>query len=155
MQPNYPNMLILDHGVIAFDDYEYGVAYAKKVGKPILLDFTGDACVNCRKMEDFVWSTNEILPTLKDKVVLISLYVDRKIPLPKDKQYVSKETGKEIVTIGNKWSDMQITRYKNNAQPYYIVLDSEGKDLNSPVGYTPDVAEYKKWLEDGISKFKK
>lgn len=143
------------HGVIAFDDYEYGVAYAKKVGKPILLDFTGDACVNCRKMEDFVWSTNEILPTLKDKVVLISLYVDRKIPLPKDKQYVSKETGKEIVTIGNKWSDMQITRYKNNAQPYYIVLDSEGKDLNSPVGYTPDVAEYKKWLEDGISKFKK
>lgn len=142
------------HGIVAFDDYEYGLAYAKKVGKPILLDFTGDACVNCRKMEDFVWSTNEILPTLKDKVVLISLYVDRKIELPKEQQYISKETGKEIVTVGNKWSDMQITRYKNNAQPYYIILDSDGKDLNSPVGYTPDVDEYKKWLEDGISKFK-
>ena len=143
------------HGIIAFDDYDYGVAYAKKVGKPILLDFTGDACVNCRKMEDYVWSSNSILPTLKDKVVLISLYVDRKIDLPKEQQYVSKETGKEIVTVGNKWSDLQITRYQNNAQPYYIVLDSEGNDLNSPVGYTPDVNEYKKWLDDGVAKFKK
>jgi thiol:disulfide interchange protein len=143
------------HGIIAFDDYDYGVAYAKKVGKPILLDFTGDACVNCRKMEDYVWSSNSILPTLKDKVVLISLYVDRKIDLPKEQQYVSKETGKEIVTVGNKWSDLQITRYKNNAQPYYIVLDSDGNDLNTPVGYTPDVNEYKKWLEDGIAQFKK
>lgn len=143
------------HGIIAFDDYDYGVAYAKKVGKPILLDFTGDACVNCRKMEDYVWSSTSILPTLKDKVVLVSLYVDRKIDLPKEQQYVSKETGKEIVTVGNKWSDLQITRYKNNAQPYYIVLDSEGNDLNSPVGYTPDVNEYKKWLEDGIAQFKK
>ena len=143
------------HGIIAFHDYEHGLAYAKKVGKPILLDFTGHACVNCRKMEDFVWSKPEILSILKDKVVLVSLYVDDKRELPKEEQYVSKETGKEIVTIGNKWSDYQITRYKNNAQPYYIILDSAGKDISKPVGYTPDVEEYKKWLEDGISKFKK
>jgi thiol:disulfide interchange protein DsbD len=142
------------HRIIAFHDYEHGLAYAKKVGKPILLDFTGHACVNCRKMEDFVWSKPEILSILKDKVVLVSLYVDDKRELPKEEQYVSKETGKEIVTIGNKWSDYQITRYKNNAQPYYIILDSDGKDISKPVGYTPDVEEYKKWLEDGISKFK-
>jgi thiol:disulfide interchange protein DsbD len=143
------------HGIIAFHDYEDGVAYAKKAGKPILLDFTGHACVNCRKMEDFVWSKPEILSLLKDKVVLISLYVDDKRELPKEAQYVSKETGKEIVTIGNKWSDYQITRYKNNAQPYYVVLNSDGEDISKPIGYTPDATEYKNWLEEGISKFKK
>jgi len=143
------------HGIIAFHDYEDGLAYAKKVGKPILLDFTGHACVNCRKMEDFVWSKPEILSILKDQVVLVSLYVDDKRELPKEEQYVSKETGKEIVTIGNKWSDYQITHYKNNAQPYYIILDSDGNDITQQIGYTPDAEVYKKWLEDGISKFKK
>lgn len=143
------------HGIIAFHDYEHGLAYAKKVGKPVLLDFTGHACVNCRKMEDFVWSKPEILALLKDKVVLVSLYVDDKRELPKTEQYISKETGKEIVTIGNKWSDFQITRYKNNAQPYYIVLDANGKDISKQIGYTPDVEEYKKWLLEGISSFKK
>ena len=143
------------HGIIAFHDYEDGVAYAKIVGKPILFDFTGHACVNCRKMEDFVWSKPEILYLLKDKVVLISLYVDDKRELPKEAQYVSKETGKEIVTIGNKWSDYQITRYKNNAQPYYVILNSDGEDISKPIGYTPDATEYKKWLEEGIAKFKK
>jgi thiol:disulfide interchange protein len=143
------------HGISVFHDYEQGLAYAKEVGKPVLLDFTGHACVNCRKMEDFVWSKPEILATLKEKVVLISLYVDDKRELPKSAQYVSKETGKEILTIGNKWSDYQITRYKNNAQPYYIVLDSDGQDISKPIGYTPDAEAYKKWLEDGISQFKK
>lgn len=143
------------HGIVAFHDYEKGLAYAKKVGKPILLDFTGYACVNCRKMEDFVWSKPQILPILKDDFVLISLYVDAKEELPKEEQYVSKETGKEIVSVGNKWSDYQITRYKNNAQPYYIILDDNGKDLNKPVGYTPDVEEYKAWLDKGLQAFKK
>jgi thiol:disulfide interchange protein DsbD len=143
------------HGIIAFHDYEHGLAYANKVGRPVLLDFTGHACVNCRKMEDFVWSKPEILSLLKDKVVLISLYVDDKRELPKEAQYVSKETGKEIVTIGNKWSDYQITRYKNNAQPYYVILNSDGEDISKPIGYTPDATEYKKWLEEGIAKFKK
>ena len=143
------------HDLIAFEDYEKGLAYAKSVNKPILLDFTGYACVNCRKMEDFVWSKPEILSILKDQVVLVSLYVDDKRELPKEEQYVSKETGKEIVTIGNKWSDYQITRYKNNAQPYYIILDSDGNDITQQIGYTPNAEEYKKWLEEGISKFKK
>lgn len=143
------------HDIVAFDDYEKGMAYAKSVNKPVLLDFTGFACVNCRKMEDFVWSKPEVLSILKEKVVLISLYVDDKRELPKNEQYTSKETGKEIVTTGNKWSDFQITKYKANAQPYYIVLDTEANSLSEPVGYTPEANEYKKWLEDGIAKFKK
>lgn len=143
------------HDLIAFEDYEKGMAYAKSVNKPVLLDFTGFACVNCRKMEDYVWSKPEVLSLLKDKVVLISLYVDDKRELPENEKYTSKETGKEIKTIGNKWSDFQITNYKANAQPYYIVLDSEGNRLSEPVGYTPDATEYKNWLENGIAKFKK
>lgn len=143
------------HGIVAFEDYDLGLAYAKKVNKPVLLDFTGDACANCRKMEDNVWSDPEVLKILKNDVVLISLYCDRKIDLPKDKQYVSKTTGKEVVTIGNKWTDFQITRYKSNSQPLYVILDADGKDLSKPIAFTFDKQEYKKWLEDGIAAYKK
>ncbi|UUC44901.1 protein-disulfide reductase DsbD family protein [Flavobacterium cerinum] len=143
------------HDIVAFTDYEKGMAYAKSVNKPVLLDFTGFACVNCRKMEDFVWSKPGILSILKKDVVLISLYVDDKRELPKNEQYVSKETGKEIVTIGNKWSDFQITHYKANAQPYYIILDNQENRLSEPVGYTPDAEEYKAWMETAIAKYKK
>lgn len=141
------------HGIVAFEDYEHGLAYAKKVNKPVLLDFTGDACANCRKMEDNVWSDASILPILKEKVVLISLYCDRKIELPKEQQYVSKTTGKEVVTIGNKWTDFQITRYKSNSQPLYVILDTNGNDLSKPIAFTFDKQEYLTWLKDGISKF--
>lgn len=144
------------HGILAFEDYEHGLAYAKKVGKPVLLDFTGDNCANCRQMEDKIWSDKSILPILKEQVVLISLYCDRKIELPKEQQFVSKTTGKEVITIGNKWTDLQITKYKSNSQPLYVIVDTDGNDLSEkPIGHTYDVQEYKKWLEDGISKFKK
>ena len=143
------------NGMIAFKDYDKGIEYAKQVGKPVLLDFTGYACVNCRKMEDHVWTDEKILPILKNEVVLISLYVDDKKELPESEQYISETTSKKIKTIGNKWSDYQIKRYQANAQPYYIILDSEGNDLNTPVGYTPNVDEYKNWLESGLSKFSK
>ena len=143
------------HDIMAFTDYEKGLAYAKSVNKPILLDFTGFACVNCRKMEDYVWSDPRILSILNNEVVLISLYVDDKRELPIEEQYVSKETGKKIKSIGNKWSDFQITRYKANAQPYYIILDTKEKSLNQPVGYMPDITEYEQWLKLGIEQFKK
>lgn len=143
------------HDIIAFTDYEKGLAYAKSVNKPILLDFTGFACVNCRKMEDYVWSDPRILSILNNEVVLISLYVDDKRELPIEEQYTSKETGKKIKSIGNKWSDFQITRYKANAQPYYIVLDTNEQSLNKPTGYTPDIVEYEQWLKSGIEGFKK
>ena len=143
------------HDLIAFEDYEKGLAYAKKVNKPILLDFTGHACANCRKMEEHIWSKDEILSILKNKIVLISLYGDDKREIQESEKYVSKTTGKRITTIGKKWSDFQISRYNINSQPYYVILDSDGKDLNLPIGYTPDADEYKVWLENGISKFQK
>ncbi|MEZ4838587.1 protein-disulfide reductase DsbD family protein [Flavobacterium sp.] len=144
------------HGIIAFHDYEDGLAYAKQINKPILLDFTGYACVNCRKMEDYVWSDKKILSILKNEVVLISLYVDDKKELPENEKYVSKETGKKIKTIGNKWSDFQITKYKANAQPYYLILDTDGNTLSEePASYDPDIDLYEKWLRNGIDKFVK
>ncbi|MBQ0116354.1 MAG: thioredoxin family protein [Flavobacterium sp.] len=138
------------HNLIVFTDYQKGLAFAKASQKKILLDFTGFACVNCRRMEDMVWSKPEVLNLLKDKFVIISLYVDDKKELPEDQKYVSSETGKTIKTIGNKWSDFQITRYKANAQPYYVVLDENGVDANKPVGYMPEVSAYKAWLESGL-----
>lgn len=143
------------NGIIAFTDYEKGMAYAKEVGKPVFLDFTGHACVNCRKMEDHVWTDDKILSTMKNDVVLISLYVDDKKELPENEQYISETSGKKIKTIGNKWSDFQIAKYQANAQPYYIILDHEGNSLNEPVGYTPDVDEYAAWIASGVSKFSK
>lgn len=143
-----------EHGIITFTDYEKGFAYAKKVKKPIMLDFTGHACVNCRKMEINVWSDKKVLYHLKNDVVLISLYVDEDIDLPKNEQFISKSTGSEIVTIGDKWTDFIITRYKTNTQPYYVLTDLNEQKLNEPISYTPDIKEYLTWLKDGISKFK-
>ncbi|OIQ18042.1 MAG: thiol:disulfide interchange protein [Flavobacterium sp. MedPE-SWcel] len=141
------------HGIVAFEDYNEGLAYAQEVNKPVLIDFTGYACVNCRKMEDYVWSDKSILSILKNDVVLISLYVDSKEELPESEQYVSEETGKKIETIGNKWSDFEITKYKANAQPYYVLIDLDEENLNDPVGYTPDITEYREWLKSGIDNF--
>ena len=143
------------HGIVAFEDYDKGLAYAKEVNKPVLLDFTGYACVNCRKMEDYVWSDERVLSILKEEVVLISLYVDYKKELPKEEQKVSETTGKMIKTIGNKWSDLQIRKYKANAQPYYVLMGLDEENLNDPVGYTPDIEEYQQWLTSGIANFKK
>jgi len=143
------------HDIVSFVDYNKGLAYAKKVKKPVLIDFTGHACVNCRKMEEYVWSKPEVLKMLKNDIVLVSLYVDYKKDLPESEQYISKTTGKKIKTIGNKWSDFQITRYKANAQPYYVLIDHSQSNLNQPIGYTPDTNEYLNWLRSGIHKFGK
>jgi len=145
----------ISHGLITFLDYEAGMAYAKKVNKPVLLDFTGHGCENCRKMEDYVWSDKEVLNILKNDLVLISLYVDEKKELPENEKYVSKQTGKEIETVGNKWSDFQITRYQTNTQPQYLILDLEGNTISDgSTSYDPDIAKYKAWLLGGIAKFK-
>jgi len=140
-----------------FNDYDKGLAYAKTVNKPIMLDFTGHACVNCRKMENNVWSTENVLPILKNEVVVISLYVDDKRPLPKSEQFISKSTGAEIETIGDKWTDFMISKYNTNTQPLYVLTDLQGNNLNqkqSTISYV-SVEEYEAWLKEGISKFKK
>ena len=143
------------HDIPVFLDYDTGMAYAKKVGRPVMLDFTGKACVNCRKMEERVWSKQKVLNILKNKIVVISLYVDFQKELPKDEQYVSKATGKKIKTIGNKWSDFQITKYKANAQPYYVLIDNKGENLNKYRAYNTDVDAYVNWLNEGLKKYKK
>jgi thiol:disulfide interchange protein len=141
--------------IITFHDYDKGMEFAKKERKPVLLDFTGYACVNCRKMEELVWSAPKVLGVLKNDVVLISLYVDDKKELPENEQYVSETTGKKIKTIGNKWSDLQIKTYKANAQPFYVIVDHNSSNLTEPSAYNPDIEDYYNWLNTGIKNFKK
>lgn len=143
------------HDIIAFKDYETGLAYAKKVGKPILLDFTGFACVNCRKMEERVWSEPHILKLLKEEVVLISLYVDDKRPLPNGETITSEISGKELRYIGQKWSEFQILRYQANAQPFYVMMNHDESNIIEPIGYTPNIEQYYNWLREGVDKFEK
>ena len=145
------------HQIVVFDEYEKGLAYAKTVNKPIMLDFTGYACVNCRKMENNVWSEEGVLSILKNDVVLISLYVDDKRDLPKSEQFISKTTGSEIETVGDKWADFMISKYKTNTQPLYVLTDLSGNSLNETtptISYT-DVVAYESWLKTGIANFKK
>lgn len=141
-------------GLNCFHDYEQGLAYAKEQNKPILLDFTGWSCVNCRKMEDNVWSEPKVWEKLNSNYVLISLYVDDTTLLPESEQVVSATTGKKIKTIGNKWSDFQTARFQTNSQPYYVVMDTNGKVLNKPVAYEPDPEKYAAFLQQGIDNFK-
>jgi thiol:disulfide interchange protein DsbD len=145
------------HQIVIFEDYEKGLAYAKTVNKPIMLDFTGYACVNCRKMENNVWSDSRILSILKNDVVLISLYVDDKRELPKSEHHISKTTGSEIETVGDKWADFMISKYKTNTQPLYVLTDLEGNSLNktTPTISYVGVEEYESWLKTGISAFQK
>lgn len=143
------------HDILAFHDYETGLAYAKKIGKPVLVDFTGYACVNCRKMEERVWSEPKILKLLNEDIVLISLYVDDKRPLPEGEEVTSKISGKKLRYIGQKWSEFQILRYKANAQPFYVLMGHDEENLIEPVGYTPDIEEYYAWLQKGVGAFKK
>ena len=141
-----------------FHDYDEALAYAKKVGKPLMLDFTGWACVNCRKMESQVWPDPEVDKRLRNDVVLVSLYVDDKKELPTDQQVVKKLGDREftIKTIGNKWSYMQANVYQTNSQPQYILIDHNEKMLTSATAhYDPDIKKYIDWLDEGIIEFKK
>jgi thiol:disulfide interchange protein len=149
------NAVLGVHNLVSFEDYEQGLAYAKEVNKPILIDFTGKQCQNCRVMENNVWSDETVLKILKNEIVLISLYGDDRKELPVNEQYISKETGNKITTVGQKWSEFQRLNYGTNARPYYVLIDLNEKKLNEAVPYTPNIQEYKTWLEDGISKFKK
>lgn len=143
------------HGLNCFHDYDEGMAYAKAQGKPVMIDFTGWSCVNCRKMEDNVWSDAKVLKKLAEDYVLISLYVDDKEKLPGEQQYTSKTTGKKIKTTGNKWSDFQIIKYQTNSQPYYVLLDNKEKLLAKPRGYTPDIKTYLQFLDEGLCRYEK
>lgn len=143
------------HQIVSFEDYEEGLEYAKKVNKPVLIDFTGRACQNCRLMENNVWSDQRVLQILKNDVVLISLFGDERVELPENKQYISKFSGDKVVTIGQKWSEFQREKFGSNARPFYVLQNADGKLLNSPIGYTPDTEEYLEWLQTGTATFGK
>jgi thiol:disulfide interchange protein DsbD len=143
------------HDILAFNDYDKGLAYAKKVGKPVMIDFTGWACVNCRKMEQNVWPKTKVLDILKNDVILISLYVDDKRKLEPDEIVDSKlKPGKKLKYIGQKWSELQTIKYKANSQPFYVLMAHDESNLIAPVAYTPNVDEYHSWLKNGIKNFK-
>jgi thiol:disulfide interchange protein DsbD len=144
----------LPHGLEGYFDYEQALAQAKTVGKPVFIDFTGFNCANCRKMEANVWPQFEVLNRLKNDFVIASLYVDDKTELPKEKQFVSSYDKREKTTIGDKNADLQITKFNNNAQPFYCVVTPDGELLTKPVGYT-STEEFVQFLDAGLGKFKR
>ncbi|MFN8346272.1 MAG: cytochrome c biogenesis protein CcdA [Spirosomataceae bacterium] len=144
----------LPHGLEGYFDYEQALAHAKSVGKPVFIDFTGFNCANCRKMEANVWPQSEVLSRLKNDFVIASLYVDDKTELPKEKQFVSTYDQREKTTVGDKNADLQITKFNNNAQPFYCVVTPEGELLTKPVGYTT-TEEFVQFLDAGLEKFKR
>ena len=145
-------------GLEAYKDFDQGMAAAKASGKPLMIDFTGWACVNCRKMEEQVWSTPEVFQLLSQEYVLVSLYVDDRKALLADEQFSYAQPNgriKKLKTVGDKWATFQTINFKNNSQPYYILLDEDLNMLNKPVGYTPDVDEYAEWLTEGLEEFQR
>ena len=144
-------------GLMVFHEYQDGLDYAKKVGLPVIIDFTGWACVNCRKMEEEVWSNPEVKQILRDEVVLVSLYVDERTPLPENEQYETTIAGKKkkVRTVGDKWTVLQAETYKTNSQPYYVILDHDENQLGVSANYQDygNVDLFKSWLEDGIDRF--
>lgn len=137
-----------------YHDYCEALEAAKKQNKPIMIDFTGWACVNCRRMEERVWKNPEVLKQISENYILLSLYVDDKQALPENQQYYSKNLGKQVKTVGNKWFDFEVACFNNASQPYYALISPDEKLLNEPRGYTPDVPEYKNFLICGTDALK-
>ena len=137
----------------AFHDYDEGMKFAAEQGRPVLIDFSGYGCVNCRKMEGAVFDTQEVSSIIKENFVLITLMVDDKKELAEP--MTVEENGKKVVleTIGDKWSYLQRSKFKANSQPYYVMLDNNGSPLNTPYYYDEDVAKFVNWLEKGISTY--
>lgn len=146
-------MRALPHELFGFYDFDDAQAYAKEINKPILIDFTGYACANCRKMEENVWSKPEVLKRLKEDFVIASLYVDDKKELPKEKQYTSTYDNELKTTVGDKNMDLEITKYNNNAQPYYVIVHPNGDKLLEPLGYSSET-DFIKFLDKGKAAFK-
>ena len=143
-------------GVPCFNTMDDAKAYAKQVNKPIMIDFTGHGCVNCRKMEEQVWVDPEVHRILKEEVVLVSLYVDEKVALPESEQYTTP-AGKKIMYVGQKWSDFEASTYATNTQPYYVIIDPHGDwtPLNGFAAWDPDVPKFLNWLNAGIAEYRK
>jgi thiol:disulfide interchange protein len=155
--PRYAEFLELPHGLNGYFDLEQAKRCARAQHKPIFIDFTGHACVNCRKMEASVWSDPQVLKRLREDYVVVALYVDDKAELSTAEQYVSPRDKQLKTTLGKRNADLQITRYGFNAQPYYVLLDpndSSNKPLITPVAYEPDINRFGSFLDRGVSQFR-
>ena len=150
----YGDVFHAPHGIDAFYDYDQALEYARQVNKPVLLDFTGWSCVNCRKMEESVWPDPQVLKRLKEDYILVSLYVDDRTDLAPEEHYVSSFSGKKIRRVGQKWSDLQASRFGTNAQPYYVVVDNDGNQLVPAQAYNEDIQNYINFLDSGIAAYR-
>jgi thiol:disulfide interchange protein DsbD len=147
----YGDRLKIPHGIQGYFDYDQALEAAKREGKPLLIDFTGHGCVNCRKMEENVWVDPQVLKRLKEDFVMVALYIDERLELPDSEWYTSSYDGKVKKTLGKQNADFQITRFNNNAQPYYVILDHNEQLLAKPRGYSTDIAAFVEFL-DGAKK---
>ena len=138
-----------------FDDFDAGMEYAKRNGKPVMLDFTGYGCVNCRKMELAVWTDSKVSKLIQDDYVLITLYVDNKTPLPENIKVMENGKERTLRTLGDKWSYLQRVKFGANAQPFYVLIDNEGNPLNKSYSFDENVANYVDFLETGLNNYKK
>ena len=152
----YAEFLHVPHNIDGFFDYEEALAYAKEVNKPLFLDFTGHGCVNCREMEARVWSDPRVLKKLKEDYIVVSLYTDDKTDLPESEQFDSKVLGTKVNTIGKKFKHLQAERFNTISQPYYVLLDTQEKELVSPpIGVEFNIEKYLQYLDKGLSEFAK
>lgn len=138
-----------------FTDYDAGMAYARQQGKPVMLDFTGYGCVNCRKMELSVWTDTKVSDLINNDYVLITLYVDEKTPLPQPVKVMENGKERTLHTVGDKWSYLQRVKFGANAQPFYVLIDNEGNPLNKSYSYDEDIAKYVDFLQTGLNNYQK
>ncbi len=154
-KPKFNEFLELPHMLKGYFDYKQALECSKKTNKPIFIDFTGHGCVNCREMEARVWANPDVLKRLRENFIVTALYVDDKTELPQNEWITSTYDGKVKKTIGKKFADFQISRFNVNAQPYYVLLDTNGNPLTNPVAYDLNVDHFIKFLDTGLVNFKK
>jgi thiol:disulfide interchange protein DsbD len=151
--PSHSDFLHLPHGLNGYFDYEEGMACAREKNMPVLLDFKGHACSNCKEMEGKVWSNPEVLKRLQNDYIIIALYTDDRTKLPESEWITSAFDGKVKKTLGKKNLDLQISRYNTNTQPFYVLIDTEGNPLAEPRGHNLDIQAFREWLDKGVDNF--
>jgi len=149
----YADFLHLPHGLEGYYEYEQGMKCAREMNKPVLLDFKGHACSNCKEMEAKVWSDPEVLKRLNENFVIIALYVDDRTKLPEEEWKKSEVDGKMKKTIGKINADLQISMFQINSQPYYVIVDHEGRPLADPMAHNLDINAFVSFLDKGYGAF--